>query len=209
MNNTLINYWLVRSLLLTYSFLQSEISNYQKTYHLTRTPRDKSALQCQPLLRERMRESTRQECVKCERGSPRPNSKRLSPKNFCWWWQNPSKQSAQNKCTGAARAKVTWGLSQQTSIWCRFWGSVEGNGIGGWGLWVWGRSTTVLVCFSIRGSGTVDVQRLAVLLWSKEHAEVHTFIHDDVGVATRTHTCYKKETWPESIARKCPNIESA
>lgn len=66
-------------------------------------------------------------------------------------------------------------------------------GIGGWVWWVWCCGTTVLVCFSIRGSGTVDVQRLAVLLWSMEHAEAHTFIHSGVGVATRTHTCWEKK----------------
>lgn len=54
--------------------------------------------------------------------------------------------------------------------------------------------TAVLVCFSIRCSGTVDVQRLALLLWSMEHAEVHTFIHCFGGVAKSTRPCWKKET---------------
>lgn len=73
-----------------------------------------------------MRESARQKCAKHERGSPRPNSKRLSPEVFCWWWQNPSTQSAQNKCTEAARAKATWGFH---FIWCMFWGSGVGGGV--------------------------------------------------------------------------------
>lgn len=58
----------------------------------------------------------------------------------------------------------------------------------GGGSGIRGRCTTVLVCCSIRRSGTVDVQRLAVLLWSMEHAEVHTFFQGGWGVVTGTHT---------------------
>lgn len=69
------------------------------------------------------------------------------------------------------------------------WGAWRGDGVwGGGGLrggYV-GRCTTVLVCCSVRPSGTVDVQRLAVLLQSMQHAEVHTFFQRGLGVVTGT-----------------------
>lgn len=46
----------------------------------------------------------------------------------------------------------------------------------------------VVVCCSIRHSGTVDVQRLAVLLRSMEHAEEHIFIQHGRGVVMGTDT---------------------
>ena len=51
-----------------------------------------------------------------------------------------------------------------------------------------GRCNAVLVCCSIRHSGTVDVQRLAVLLWSMEHAEAHIFFQCGWGVVMGTDT---------------------
>lgn len=135
-----------------------------------------------------MRESASQECAKRERGSPRLNSKKLSPPIFCWWRQNPLKQSAQNKRTWAGGPKATWLFHTElhgSILGVR--GEGRGDGVGG-GCGIWGCCTTVLVCCSVRYSGTVDVQRLAVLLWSMEHAEVHTFFQCGLGVVMRTHT---------------------
>ena len=91
-------------------------------------------LKYQPFLRERVRESASWERVKRQRGIPRLNSKMLSPPLFCWWRQNPLKQSAQNKCTWAGGPKVTW----------LFHTELHGSILGGQGRgegegWWWGR----------------------------------------------------------------------
>lgn len=49
-----------------------------------------------------------------------------------------------------------------------------------------GCCSTDLVCCSVWCSGTVDVQRLAVLLRSMERAEVHTFFQCNWGVVMGT-----------------------
>lgn len=73
------------------------------------------------------------------------------------------------------------------------WRALGGEG-GGGGRRTWVRCSSVHVCCSGCYSGTVDVQRLAVLLRSMEHAEVH-FLSPSPGVhrarthaLTRTHT---------------------
>ena len=89
-------------------------------------------LKYQPFLRERVRESASQEWAKRQRGSPRLNSKKLSPPLFCRWRQNPLKQSAQNKCTWAGGPHATW-LFHTELHGSIFWGS--GKKGGGWMAW--------------------------------------------------------------------------
>ena len=94
-------------------------------------------LKCQPFLRERVREreSASREWAERQRGSPRLDSKKLSSPLFCWWRQNPLKQSAQNKCTWAAGPKATWLF--HTGLHGSILGGQghkgRGGGVGGWG----------------------------------------------------------------------------
>lgn len=160
---------------------------------------DKSTLQCQPLLSERMRESARQKCAKRERGSPRLNSKRLPPKNFCWWWQNPSKQSAQNKRTGAAGAKATWGFH---FIWYMFWGSGEG------GRWVVivlrdgrdGYDVAATLFLSVFLLGVLELWMCRGLHYCCGQWNMLKWTLSFIAVGRgQEHTCWPKWTWPEKI----------
>lgn len=147
-----------------------------------------------------MREGASQEWAKCQRGSSRLNSKRLTPPVFCWWRQNTLKQSAPNKRTWAGGPKATWLIHTELH------GSISGGqGIRGEamvlgegrGSGMRGHCSAVLVCCSTRHSGTVDVQRLAVLPWSMEHAEAHTFFQWSWGVVMGTRML-RTDTWPKS-----------
>lgn len=79
-----------------------------------------------------------------------------------------------------------WATSHVTYLHWTTWESFGERGegmMGGEGWWcghgggsgIRGHCSTVLVCCSISHSGTVDVQMLAVLLWSMEYAEVPSF----------------------------------
>lgn len=82
-------------------------------------------------------------------------------------------------------------------------------GGGGWGAracGIRGRCSPVHVCCSGRHSGTVDVQRLAVLLRSMEHAEVHTFFQRLPGCIMHTHTdTHTEETHDQRVIHVHPD----
>ena len=176
-----------------YSYHLSGISHLQKelafTYLYSSGYID--PLKYQSLLRERVRESASQKWAKRQRGSPRLNSKKLSPALFCRWRQNPRKNN-QHRTNAleleGQRPRDSFTLNYMGV----FWGSGERGGLTsllGWGrvLGCKAAAPTVPVCCSVRHSGTVDVQRLAVLPWSMEHAEAHTFFQGGRGVAMGTH----------------------
>lgn len=145
---------------------------------LTWILQDKS-LKFQPFPRESERKCKSPERAKRQRENPRLNSKRLSSPLFCWWRQNPLNNHHITNALELKSISPRDPLKNNGSVFGESGTRREGGGLCGTddSAWsgVWGRFPTALGCCSTRRSGTVDVQRLAVLLWSMKHAEAHTF----------------------------------